>query len=112
MKNTLHNFQDKFYNIIIYISYFLIIISALGLSKTAPQYLQSLDYYVRIYICLFLMWRFNPLRTHYEFTDLDRKIAFSAGLFILTTTALNEYLIYFKDKIKNILQLTIDRNLE
>jgi len=108
MKNTLHHFQNKLFDIIIYISYFLIIISALGLSQTAPQYLQSLDYYVRIYICLFLMWRFNPLRTHYEFTELDRKIAFSAGVFILTTTALNEYFLYFKDKIKNTLQLKIN----
>jgi hypothetical protein len=48
------------------------------------------------------MWRFNPLRTHYEFTDLDRKIAFSAGAFILTTTALNQYLVEFKDKIKQL----------
>jgi hypothetical protein len=46
------------------------------------------------------MWRFNPLRTHYEFTDLDRKIAFSAGLFILTTTALNQYLLDIKNKVK------------
>ena len=48
------------------------------------------------------MWRFNPLRTHYEFTDLDRKIAFSAGMFILTTTALNQYLDYLKTFIKQL----------
>jgi hypothetical protein len=49
------------------------------------------------------MWRFNPLRTHYEFTDLDRKIAFSAGAFILTTTALNQYLEDFKSFIKKLI---------
>lgn len=100
MKNTLYHFQDKLFTIFIYISYISIIVSALGLSETTPKYLQSLDYYVRIYICLFLMWRFNPLRTYYEFTELDRKIAFSAGVFILTTTALNQYLVDIKDKIK------------
>jgi hypothetical protein len=50
------------------------------------------------------MWRFNPLRGHYEFTDLDRKIAFSAGLFILTTTALNKYLTSAQEKVQQILQ--------
>lgn len=100
MKKTLYNFQNRLFTIFIYISYFLIIISALGLSQSAPQFLKSLDYYVRIYICLFLIWRFNPLRGRYEFTDLDRKIAFSAGLFILTTTALNQYLDDVKNKIK------------
>jgi len=99
-KRQLHKWQENLFNIIIYVTYFLVIISSLGLSESAPKYLQSLDYYVRIYICLFLMWRFNPLRTHYEFTDLDRKIAFSAGAFILTTTALNQYLDYFKTFIK------------
>jgi hypothetical protein len=47
------------------------------------------------------MWRFNPLREKYEFTELDRKIAFSAGLFILTTTALNQYLDQLKEIVKN-----------
>jgi hypothetical protein len=99
---TLHKYQEKLFDLIIYISYFLIIISALGISESAPKYLDHLDYYVRIYICLFLMWRFNPFRNHYEFTELDRKIAFSAGAFILTTTALNQYLVYLKYKIKQL----------
>jgi hypothetical protein len=102
-KRFLHKFQDKLFNLFIIISWLLIIISALGFSQEAPKFLESLDYYIRIYICLFLMWRFNPLRTHYEFTDLDRKIAFSAGLFILTTTTLNQYLIIAQEKLKQII---------
>jgi hypothetical protein len=101
-KEKLHKWQERLYDIIIYVTYFLIIVSSLGLSETAPKYLQSLDYYIRIYICLFLMWRFNPLRSQYEFTELDRKIAFSAGALILTTTALNQYLTTFKNYIKNL----------
>ena len=92
-KKFLHTIQDKFFNLFIIISWILIIVSALGFSQSAPKFLEDLDYYIRIYICLFLMWRFNPFRSHYEFTNLDRKIAFSAGLFMLTTTALNKYLI-------------------
>ena len=104
-KTQLHSLQERIFDIVIYFTYFLIIISSLGLSESAPQYLHTLDYYVRVYICLFLMWRFNPLRSSYEFTNLDRKIAFSAGAFILTTTALNEYLVYFKDKLTSITAL-------
>jgi len=101
-KKKLHDFQNNLFNLFIIISWILIIVSALGFSQDAPKFLQDLDYYVRIYICLFLMWRFNPFRSHYEFTDLDRKIAFSAGLFILTTTALNEYLIDARGKIQKL----------
>ena len=106
-KQQLNNLQERFWDIFIYVSYFLIIISSLGLSQSAPKYLQYLDYYVRIYICLFLIWRFNPLRSYYEFTDLDRKISFSAGLFILTTTVLNNYLSDFRDKAKEFIKTKI-----
>jgi len=102
-KLKLHEAQSKFFNIFIYITYALLFISALGISQTAPKYLDTMDYYIRIYICLFLMWRFNPLREKYEFTELDRKIAFSAGAFILTTTALNQYLEQVKEIVKNLL---------
>jgi len=106
-KTKLHNFQNKFFDTFIYLSYILTFISALGITELgitelSLTYLDNLDYYIRIYICLFLIWRFNPLREKYEFTDLDRKIAFSAGLFILTTTALNEYAVLLKKSIKNI----------
>jgi hypothetical protein len=101
-KKQLNNFQEKMFTIFIYISYILLFISAFGLSKTAPEFLSKINYYASIYICLFLIWRFNPFRTHYEFTDLDRKIAFSAGLFIFTTTILNKYLNDTKDVIKHL----------
>jgi hypothetical protein len=98
----LNSIQESFFNTFIILSYALIFISFFGLSNSAPKYLESVDYYVRIYICLFLIWRFNPFRRVYKFTDLDRKIAFSAGLFILTTTALNQYLIDVKNKVQKI----------
>ena len=96
-KQKLNDIQENFFNIFIIVSYALIIISAFGLYSKAPLYLDTLDYYVKIYVCLFLIWRFNPLRTHKDFTSLDKKIAFSAGLFILTTSALNKYLNYVKN---------------
>jgi len=104
IKPKLHKYQEKLFNIVIYLSYILIILSSLEFSQLAPKYLELLDYYVKIYICLFLMWRFNPFRTYYEFTDLDRKISFSAGAFILTTTVLNQYLILIKNKVKDFIQ--------
>jgi|LauGreSBDMM110SN_4_FD.fasta_scaffold05774_5 hypothetical protein len=100
----LNKFQEKFVDIVIFVSYCLIFISFFRLSSTAPQYLEGIDYYFRIYICLFLIWRFNPLRKIDTFTNLDRKIAFSAGLFILTTTALNDVLGAAKEKAEKIRQ--------
>lgn len=109
-KETLNNIQLIVFNIVVFFSYFLLIVSSLGLSENALIYLNKLSYYVKIYVCLFLIWRFNPLRTKYEFTDLDRNISFSAGVFILSTTALQKYLDNAKDRAQKIL-LNIDDNL-
>ena len=87
----LHNFQYNVFTVIIYITWILYIIIALGLSARAPQYLDELQSYVKIYVSLFLLWRFNPFR-HVQFTRLDSKIAFSAGLLLLATTFINTFL--------------------
>jgi hypothetical protein len=98
-KNKLYKIQTNLFNLFIILSYILILLSCFGLFS---NYLKLLDYYLRIYICLFLIWRFRPFKKNYEFNDLDRKIAFSAGCIILTTTFINKYLNHIKNYIKNL----------
>ena len=95
----IHEFQSKMFDIYICITYILTFASYLGISSYAPKYLNNIDSYIKIYVCLFLIWRFNPLRKNIKFDDLDRKIVFSSGLFILTTTALNVYLTSIQKKV-------------
>lgn len=91
-KEKLYEIQYTSFTIFVYLTYFIYTIYAIGFSKTIPTFLIDLNYYVRVYICLFLIWRFHPFKSNYDFTDLDRRIAFSAGLFILTTTVVNTYI--------------------
>lgn len=88
-------YQEHIFDLVVYTTYFLYILAALGLSAAAPNYISTLDYYTKMYVAVFLIYRFNPLRD-VKFTSLDKKIAFSAGFFILTTTALNQILETFK----------------
>ena len=92
--------QYKLFTLFIIIFYAFAIVSALGVYPNAPDYVETMDYYMRIYICLFLIWRFNPLSNH-RFDELDKKIVFIAGMLILSTTALNQYFVIFKTKIKD-----------
>jgi cytochrome c biogenesis protein CcdA len=96
ISNKLQEHIFDFTFVIIYVLYFLV---ALGLSATAPKYLAFLDYYVKIYVSLFLIWSFNPFNKRRKFTSLDRKIALNAGIFVLfATTSLNQIVIdYFKN---------------
>lgn len=99
----LHYIQTKAYDIIVYTTWLLYITIALGLSANAPEYLGTLQSFVKIYVSLFLIYRFNPFR-QVKFTSLDAKIAFSAGMFLLATTAIEQilksYLGYFKQYLE------------
>jgi hypothetical protein len=92
LHHKIHKFQEHTYDFVMGVTYFLYFLIALGLSTTAPKYLSHLDYYVKLYVSIFLIYRFNPFR-HVKFTELDRKIAFSAGIFVFTTAALTPFYI-------------------
>ncbi len=89
-------------NIIIFLTWFLYLLIALGLSAKAPNYLDDLQYYVKIYISVFLIWRFNPFR-RVKFTPLDAKIAFEAGIFLIMTTFVGSLLKNYLTQIQHIL---------
>jgi hypothetical protein len=97
IEHDLYNIQNVGFNIFIIVSYFLLITANLGLWMSAPKYLILLNNIVSIYICLFLLYRFNPFRKKIQFTELDRKITFSAGLFLFTTKIMNIINPYFTE---------------
>ena len=84
-----HKFQMNAFITITVITYILYIGSFLGLLSTnTPQYITIIHNYIQIYVSLFLMYRFNPFRTTTHFSELDKKIAFTAGTFLLMSGAI------------------------
>jgi hypothetical protein len=81
-----------------YILYFLVM---LGISSLAPKYLSYLRVFLKIYIALLLIYFYNPL-TYREkkFTNFDRKLVFSAGIFLLlSTTIVDSVELFLKEKL-------------
>jgi len=99
MNITATDIQLYAFDSFVILTYSAYVLTLLGITNSAPQYLSELDNYVKIYIALFLIWRFNMFRK-IEFTELDRKIVFSAALFLLATTAVNNILISYLQQIK------------
>lgn len=95
-------YKAQYYGFLAFIvvNYITYILAALGVASISPKYIQTLDFYVKIYISLFLIIRFNGFAGKIEFTDLDRKIAFNAGFFLLTTTGINNVLKWWMEKEK------------
>ena len=84
--------EETFFNFIILFSYLILFSSYFGLSLLAPHNLNMFETYMKLYICVSLLIRFNPLRKK-TLNTLDRKIGFSAGILLLSTTILNSYKI-------------------
>ena len=100
---NIHKFQNRMFDIVLYITYILYIVIALGISANAPEYLDALQYYIKLYISLFLIYRFNPFR-RVKFTGLDAKIAFSSGIALFATSLLNGVLKTYLDNINQYLE--------
>ena len=99
---NIYSFQNRLFDIVVYVTWVLYIVTALGLSANAPQYLDILHIFIKLYVSFFLIYRFNPFR-RVKFTALDAKIAFSAGFFLLTTTAIDGLLkTYLSKGVKSI----------
>jgi hypothetical protein len=100
LSKNIYDVQNRAFDIFIYTSWILYFAILFGVSVNAPSYLDNVDYYAKLYVSLFLLYRFNVFRK-ITFTELDRKIAFSAGVFLFTTTALNQVLTQYLDPIKS-----------
>uniref|UniRef100_A0A6C0CGP9 Uncharacterized protein n=1 Tax=viral metagenome TaxID=1070528 RepID=A0A6C0CGP9_9ZZZZ len=74
---------------------------AIGVFQKEPSYLSVIDYWTKVFIGIFLLWRFNSFAPA-KFTEFDRKVVFSAGMFMFVTTIVNTYLLSYVKKAKEL----------
>ena len=82
------------------LSWLIFILLIIGYFKTPPAFFVTFTFFVKVFIALFLIYRFNSYRTKITFTELDRKIAFSAGCFILLFS-FTDYVAVFTNELKS-----------
>jgi hypothetical protein len=79
--------------------YSIFLLTLTGIVTFAPTHILTLQIFLKYYVCLFLIIQFNPFkkikRISKKDIDFERKIAFSAGMFLLLTSALTQ-VIYNK----------------
>ena len=92
-------------------SFILYIIVLLGVGGYAPQYLETLKSFLRIYIGLLLVINYNPYSyTERKFGEFDRQLVFSSGIFLLlTSTIISSIESYIQYKAKNIISNSISQ---
>jgi len=97
-------YQLYMLNLFSYLSYFFYFCLFIGVATTKPEYLDELQLCVQIYISLFLIYRFNPfIKRSNKYDELDRKVAFSSGTFLLLTSSIAGIAkVYLEDAAKKI----------
>ena len=96
----LYNFELyflKYFSIVTKISIGLILF---GFFQKKPAIIMNINYIVKILLGVFLVYRFNKYRKYkITFTELDRKVSYSAGMYILIIS-FGEYVLQFSEFIR------------
>jgi hypothetical protein len=96
---NLYNFQYKFLTYFSYLVKISLVLYIIGAFSTKSKIILQINFFVKLFLGLFLVYRFSSRRIHkVQFTDLDRKIAYSAGLYIIV--------ISFSDFLASITETT------
>ena len=83
--------HEKGYMYVLYLAYILFAIGLSGIIKINPIYLKTIDSLLKYYISIFLIIKFNPYfgnQPRSKNAAFDRTISYSAGIFLLLTTAI------------------------
>lgn len=67
----------------IYITFIIFILLFLGIIQKEPTYVSQIIFVFKVFISVYLMYRFNDFRKNVKFTELDRKVCFLAGSYLL-----------------------------
>lgn len=98
-----YNFELKFLTFFSFITKLTVILFIIGFFQQKPTFIIQFNFIVKIILAIFLMYRFNNYRKDkITFTELDRKVCYSAGLYIILISffdLINHYTDYIRNNI-------------
>jgi hypothetical protein len=97
----LYNIQYYFIKYFNYIFTIIIILFLIGIITNIPTFFIEINFLVKIFIALFLIYRYNPYRKHnIKITELDKTLAYLAGIYIIFIS-FADYIYVFSRIIRN-----------
>jgi hypothetical protein len=98
-----YNFELNFLTFFSFITKFTVVLFIIGFFQNKPMWLVQFNFVIKVILALFLIYRFNSYRKHkIEFTELDRKVCYSAGIYIILISffdLINHYTEYIRNHI-------------
>jgi len=98
---NIYNFELNFLYIFSIISKLTAVLFLIGIFQDKSTLYMNFNFVVKFLLGLFLIYRFNSYRKYkITFTELDRKVCYSAGIYIIIIS-LGDYLLSFTYKIRS-----------
>lgn len=90
--------HKQFYTYLIYFSYVLQVVIYFGIANFDPKIMQNIMSIIKLYISVYLMYKFNPFtRDKITFDTFEKKLIFSSAIYLfLSTSFANNYLKFIK----------------
>lgn len=101
---TEQRWHQKIYLYVLYASYVVFGLALTGIVKIDPAYMSTLESILKYYVAIFLIIRFNPFTNPEHKTQrgkFDGQIAYTAGVFLLLTSAVMGVMKNYVGKIGN-----------
>jgi len=100
-----YDFELKFLTFFSFITKLTVILFIIGFFQSKPTLIIQFNFVVKVILALFLMYRFNKYRKDkITFTELDRKVCYSAGLYIILISFF-DLINHYTEYIRNIIVL-------
>ena len=84
--------------VLLYSCYFLLYV---GIFYINPTYIKNLSIAIRLFVCVFLIYKFHPFREH-KLSYFDDKLIFASAILILTDMGITQYVVNIIAPTKNI----------
>lgn len=95
-----------FYIVSIFIINAFYIAVYLGIFVSVPEYIVIWYTFIQVFLCLILMYRYNPFREKSVFTENDGRLIFGACCILLNNVISIPFILKFIDPLKSIVLKT------
>jgi hypothetical protein len=98
-----YNFEVNFIKYFSFVTKLTVVLFIIGFFQSKPNIMIQFNFIVKVILALFLIYRFNNYRKHkIVFTELDRKVCYSAGIYIILISfvdLINHYTDYVRSSL-------------
>jgi len=101
---TIYDFEMKFLCVFGWITKITTFLFLIGVFQNKPKIFVSFSFFIKVILGFFLIYRFNSYRKNkIEFTELDRKVCYSTGTYIILISFI-DYINAYTEEIRKIVQ--------